>query len=439
MWVRGLAWLLGLGIPTWILLAPRTQNYANSSDAYTKVADVGALWTVVLKYLALGALSFGAVALLYFIFSKRALPRAGRNIWIGVLAFSSGPIVSSWLGAKPAFTYGLLYLPLFASIIFLFGNFSAHKMLPMLKAILRIFVFGSLVTAVMVPHWAFQLAYDGSLIPNYSLRLYGLAPHPNALGPLALLYLILEWIEPTKQLWWRFLSVVAALSVLVMAQSKTAIIIAIIIALLLIAVSILLAGRHGAGSLLVMVVSGMLAIGLTGALPAITANLSQQKVQGLSTLTGRTSVWAVTVDTWRKNPIFGYGPSIWDLEFRTKYGSKFLFAGQAHNQFFQSLGEAGIIGILGFSAYCIALVFFGIRYTRISRGGSLALVAFLLLRTVTEASFRNYVLDPTLLIHLFSIGALTSIAAPLETVKQGMGKPRYGQGRSHNHLPQSPR
>lgn len=430
-WPTILGWLLGLGIPTWLLLAPRMQNASSAIDAYVGEASNGALWSALLKYLAVAVLAICLLAVLSFIFSRSRLPSQGRTLWMGLLAFSIGPTLSSVLGAQKSFTYGLMFLPAISAVIFLYARAHSTRTLNMLKAILRIFILASLGAAIVAPHWAIQTTYAASVIPGVEFRLYGIAPHANALGPMALLYLIFEWLAPTRPHIWRVANVLAAAAVLLLAQSKTALAIALAVVVVVAVNGVVKERKRSVGHIVTATVLGILLVGLVGALPTLQDGLDPSRLEGLQTLTGRTSLWTATLETWRDYPIFGYGPSIWSREFRLQFGERFLFAGQAHNQFFQTLGEAGLLGMFGFAIYSLVLIAYGLRYAKHSRGGSLAVVTFMLLRTTTEASFRNYVLDPTLLMHLMCFWALIVIEIHAE------GQPNQGTSRLHATLSRS--
>src|SRR6185295_11888417 len=49
----------------------------------------------------------------------------------------------------------------------------------------------------------------------------------------------------------------------------------------------------------------------------------------LLTMTGRDRIWAVAIEEWQSNPVFGYGPGLWDPEYRASIG--LLNATHAHN------------------------------------------------------------------------------------------------------------
>ncbi len=124
------------------------------------------------------------------------------------------------------------------------------------------------------------------------------------------------------------------------------------------------------------------------ALPdSVEATLSDEQVV---TLTGRTLIWQATVEQWKLNPLFGYGPNLWDLQMSMANVPTIGFvASHAHNQVLQTLGEAGIVGVVGLLLYVVALLAYGVRYARGTNVVALALVSVMLLRGITEPSLSH--------------------------------------------------
>ena len=66
-----------------------------------------------------------------------------------------------------------------------------------------------------------QRPYEG-LLPRISIRLWGLGSNANSIGPLAFLLLILTLHKPFARKWLQVMTIVLALAVIVLSQSKTA-------------------------------------------------------------------------------------------------------------------------------------------------------------------------------------------------------------------------
>jgi O-antigen ligase len=226
---------------------------------------------------------------------------------------------------------------------------------------------------------------------------------------MLLLYFVAERLAPTKSAW-RYLNWAAFALVMVLMQEKVTILTFLILILLFSVPALLQQLRRnprlilwlGYGSLVVI---GTVLLQLSLGSKVFDFLTEKSRDIGLDTLTGRTEIWRVTLNTWRESPFFGYGPHLWDEAFRMKAGAQFMHVGMAHNQYVQSLGEAGLIGL----ACLLGTLFLWIRYamkhaTR-TRWISLGLVSIPFFCAVTEAPFRSYFLgeDFFTLICLFAI------------------------------------
>ena len=103
----------------------------------------------------------------------------------------------------------------------------------------------------------------------------------------------------------------------------------------------------------------------------------------LSTLTGRSTIWAEAWRTWMANLWFGYGPKVWGPLHRARIGLPFAF--HAHKQLMQSLSGAGLFGGITMLAYLTCMLGASLRAARHTRGVSLALAVVMLARAMTEA------------------------------------------------------
>ena len=133
------------------------------------------------------------------------------------------------------------------------------------------------------------------------------------------------------------------------------------------------------------------ALGILGAcallvLPALGVSveefLESREGHEAATLTGRDLLWALAVQEWKHNPLFGYGPTMWNDAYRMQIGLD--HAVSAHNQFLQSLSVSGAMGLIGLLVYLGALLLYAINARRGSRGLSVALLIVVLVRCVTE-------------------------------------------------------
>ena len=129
----------------------------------------------------------------------------------------------------------------------------------------------------------------------------------------------------------------------------------------------------------------------------------------LASLTGRDRIWAVAWDEWQRNPVFGYGPSLWDAGFRASIGMP--AATHGHNQFMDTLARAGTIGAAALVVYALVLLVLSVRYARASRGLSLALFVALAMRSISEVPLLLFGYGSELVTHMLLLMTLASCAS----------------------------
>jgi hypothetical protein len=62
----------------------------------------------------------------------------------------------------------------------------------------------------------------------------------------------------------------------------------------------------------------------------------------LMSMTGRDRIWEVAFQEWHNYPVFGYGPQLWDAEYRQAIDMP--NATHGHNQFIDTLARCGTVG-----------------------------------------------------------------------------------------------
>lgn len=367
------------------LTTPRffLANYALAPDTGEGSGLVGRLGLAM-------ALALATVGI-FFVVSRGRYERSGNMLWLAALCFSAGPIISGWFGSHPGWSVGLLGLPLTVTAIALPPSEDPEWLIRHLRVLLLSYAYGSLASALIAPSWAVEAPYVLSHIPGLHFRLHGLANHANNLAALMVGYLILEFF-PTKARrtkHWRILNNACVLLVLLLTQSKTAWA-ALTVGVVAIAFARLtrLRGlrRYIALTLLALIASGAVAFAMiSGVVGEDTASTILAENPDLATLTGRVAVWQATIDEWRQNPIFGYGPGLWNADMRAAYAASVGWtAPHAHNQVLQTLGEAGIVGVIGLALYLLAFSVAALRVPPPARGVAVALVVVLLVRGLTE-------------------------------------------------------
>lgn len=418
-------WLILLGPTARLVVAPReylTEAGITMSE-YTAVAG-WVSWVLRLSSMAIVGVA-AAVIFLWFIHRQRQPGATLLAVSLGGLFVAM--LTSATLGERPNFIHNSYYAIFLMASLLALPRLAPEQVARQAKHVLMAIMIGSLVLAALFTSRFVQTNHVG-LIPGFHIRLHGLAPHANSLAPLALLYLLLAaWVKSRPP--WHYIGLAAAALVLLLTQSKTV---------------------WGAGLLIVLTVTAFrlhrqfvqelrtaqlgwatlttFGIGLGATLVAFwlfsdaASSMLQtvQRQEGVSTLTGRTNIWRTTIETWQRNPVFGYGPNLWDLEFRI-LNQGALAAWHAHNQYLQALGEAGLVGLAATVFYTGVLIHYGLKFAQRTQGISLALVLLMLVRTVSEIPLRlNVLLDTTFFVHfvvftLFLMLAREAAAVPAAT------------------------
>ncbi|MBA4262153.1 MAG: hypothetical protein C0443_09110 [Comamonadaceae bacterium] len=397
-------WLILLGPTVRLVVAPREYLTNDITTAeYTAVAG-WVSWVLRLSSMALVGTA-AAVIFLWLIHRQRQAGAAFLAVGLGVLFLAM--VSSATLGEKPAFVHNSYYAVLLMGSLLVLPRLAPEQVAVHAKRVLTVIMIGSLVLGALYTSRFAQTNYAG-MIPGFNFRLHGLAPHANSIAPLALLYLLLATWVPGRQPW-HAIGLVAAGLVFLLAQSKTvwgaAVLIVCTLAIYRLHQQFIDEMRHarlgwatlvtfGVGFAFVLAVFWLLSDAASGLFETV------QQDKGVTTLTGRTDIWRTTIETWERNPVFGYGPTLWSLEFRLQHGAA-LAAWHAHNQYLQALGESGLLGLGAVLLYTGALVYYGFKFAARTKGISLALLLLLLVRTISEIPLRlNVLLDTTFFVHL---------------------------------------
>jgi O-antigen ligase len=232
--------------------------------------------------------------------------------------------------------------------------------------------------------------YPGSVIPGVDERLRGIVPHANTLGPIPVIYLVIErWLPSGKYVRWPLM--VGSLVTLALSQSKTA----WGTALVLLALYVL--AESGRTKRALMIATGCVASAVLLLFPGLALEgadtvLGEEQIDNAMTLTGRTAVWADGIEIWQEHPVLGAGPEAFkNYASATDQG----WAGQAHNQAIQVLGTTGLVGLIGLVIYVVVMSRAAFLHRRRSRWASVSLLVLLLLRAVAETP-----IDELSLLHL---------------------------------------
>lgn len=337
-------------------------------------------------------------------YKKIVIDKDVAFIFLGSLIFSISIFISSMYGAFQGLNYRVLYQSFFILALILYLPNDYRQSLITIRTILFTIILGSILLFVFKPEQASIVTR--SWIPIINYRLYGLTYHPNTLGTLCCLFLFIIFVIPYKSRNLTILLASIAGLALLLTQSKTswAIFIVGIFLLInepkkLINSDITKVRKITNIAIILLILVGAVMITYS---KAIILFISQILGENFSlTLISRTSVWDASLKVFKQYPIFGYGPTLWDLNFRNT--ADLPTVGHSHNQLIQTLAESGLIGFLGLSIHLFTLVRFVSKTKGRLRGFSLALLASILLKSITETPFNNYHIDTPFFIYVITI------------------------------------
>lgn len=315
---------------------------------------------------------------------------AARPILLAMLAYYCGTVLIQAVACDhPEFAPRALYLPIvLAAVYFQHPDDLGHVIASARWCALALML-GSLGGIWLHPDFVMHRPETG-WIPGLDWRLFGLAPHANALGPIALLAMVIELHSPARSRLLKWLCLLSAAAVFLLAQSKTS---WATVPLMLVFVWLPLALRDAAtgddpasnfrrsvwtlfGAIVVVAL-------MASALVAFDAVNFVEHRSDLVTLSGRTQIWDITLRAWRDNVLFGYGPEIWGPERQREF--QMFYVGHAHNQVVQTLGVSGLVGLVLLLGYLGTLLAAAMRNFMASRGMVLVLLMLMLVPGVTEA------------------------------------------------------
>jgi exopolysaccharide production protein ExoQ len=321
--------------------------------------------------------------------SDPALP-----VLLAMFLFYGGTVmIQAALSEHTGFTYKDIYLPVLLTAVYFQTLCDLRPVLFAAKLAVFALMLSSLIGIVAYPNFVLHQPSPG-VIPGINWRLFGVTGHANTLGPIALLAVLLDLYSPFRWRSVRTIYLVSAIAVLILAQSRTSwVACVLILCSVLVPIYVMPARKAIADprsfgkAVWVLVLCSLIVIALVCGLVLSGLGEYLLKKTELGTLNGRFQIWDITLQAWRENVLFGYGPEVWGFERRAQFGM--FHVGQAHNQFVQSLGEAGLVGLGLALVYLLTLFYVACRNFVASKGMILALFFLLLSRCVTESPLRS--------------------------------------------------
>jgi O-antigen ligase len=344
-------------------------------------------------------------------------------------------VMSALFGSHPQLSHEYLYPLIFGCACLLATPPERDRVIDALRTALFLFFLAGALVIPVLPSLVLDLSYSQGLIPGLP-RFGGLAPHPVAMGAFAQIALLCLWVRPFRHRWLNRGAWILGLGVLFVAQSKTAWIAFVLCAICLLAV------RRGPGMWrrlgdpresafgvvvclsAILLAVGVLAVVLFGNLGAKLDDFTDSTEGAqLMSMTGRGQIWAIAWEEWHQSPVFGYGPSLWDSDFR--FSISMPNATTAHNQFLDTLARSGTVGAVGLVIYALVLMVMSIRYARATGGLSLALFLSLALLSISEVPLLLLGYGTELIGHLLLVITVASAATGRVVATRTQPRPVY--------------
>ena len=326
---------------------------------------------------------------------RKTMPAPPGLLLLAFVVFWTGTVaLPALFGANPLISHDYAYPLVIGIAAVLATGIERDKAMQAARDSMMLLMAASLLLIPFEPAMVLDNAYGQGLLPGVP-RLGGLAQHAVAMGLLSQLGLLCLQASPYRHAWLNRLAWVVGLAALLMAQSKTAWIAFVVSSLCLIAfrsgpnlwrrISDPKNPALGVLSLL-LAITGLIALGGTLVFSDLGGRIGDYMATSegaeLASLTGRDKIWLIAYDEWERNPIFGYGPTLWNAEFRASIGV--AHATHGHNQFMDTLSRSGSVGAASLVIYAVVLLVLSIRYTVHSRGLSLALFLAIAMRAISE-------------------------------------------------------
>jgi O-antigen ligase len=349
-------------------------------------------------------------------------------LWMGTVA------LPSLFSAHPLVSHDYAYPLVIGIAAVLATSIERDRAIQAVRDSMLVFIVAGLVFIPLQPTLVLDNVYGQGLIPGLP-RFAGLSAHAVGMGLMSQLTLLCLQASPYQHVWFNRLAWIIGLSSLFLAQSKTAWITFVVCTICI------MAFRSGPTfwrrisdpknpAMGVVALLGMIAILITlGGVLAL-SDLGGQIEDFLATsqgaqivsLTGRDKIWAIAYEEWQRNPVFGYGPTLWNNEFRASIGMP--NATHAHNQFMDTLSRAGTVGAVSMVAYSVVLLGLSMRYAAQSGGLSLALFLAIAMRSVSEVPLSLFGYSIDLITQVLLLAVLAGCAVEVAIQKRLLAETR---------------
>jgi len=413
-----------------VLLSGRdlTQHYLTLERDVEAMGPAGRpallAWTQRCVSLLLLAVSFERIV--YHVMQRRPLPSAALT-WSFLFFWLTTVAATAVLATNSRISHEYLYPLVLGAACTLVQPDERDRILDAVRTSLLLFLVAGWLLVPVNTNLVLDMTYSQGLLPGIP-RFGGLASHPVMLGVLAQTALIVLWIRPYRRGWLNTVAWMIGLGALFLAQSKTAWLAFFISACCLLAVrrapsAVERMGdprRSSFGVGLCLLVIGLVFLLLVAMLvvdlPSVLASFfATSEGAQLASFTGRDRIWVVALEEFKHHPVFGYGLTMWDADYRQAI--QMPFATHAHNQFIDTLGRSGMVGFIGLLIYAVTLLVLSFRYARATGGLSMAFFLTVALLSISEVPLLLIDYGSHVLTHFLLIVAVASGAAARQRVR----------------------
>jgi hypothetical protein len=411
-----LVWGMGIGIAVSAATSGRSLALSGQQLAGYVVSSStlgGFVGTRLLEAFVLGV---ALLQLIYWALNSSGKTKSAGLLWFVFFLYYVGELIlPSFYGTGKGFQLSFIYPLLLISALYVQEQIGVERLVNHVKAVIALSIVIGFVLVVIKPDLVLERPYTAPFAV-FHFRFWGLAPHANAQGPLALFLLMLAYAYPQPQHWLNRAYFLIGLAAFVLAQSKTAWIAGLLVIVLMIARQAWLDFRNTDNPtllslpqvtllLFLIMVPMLLLMGSFDLIHSPTAWLSSSERSGVETLSGRDVIWETALSEWDRNKLFGYGPTIWDLKYRISVNLPFAF--HAHNQFIDTLSMSGLVGFVTLIMYLMVLGYYAVKFSKTSNGLTLVLFAMMFFRCFSEPFFRiKELFDVNLFIHMIFLSML---------------------------------
>lgn len=370
-----------------------------------------------------------------------SLPKSNNrraNLLLGSIVFFAfgHTLLPGFFGEDQQFALNILYGPLMLIVAYRAGRMSSGAAIGSVRWSLLIFILLGFIAAIIVPQMALQTEQVPLRLPFIDFRYWGLGSNPNNTAPLALMLVFFVIYQPFKSLALSVTAIGLAGLTVLLAQSQTTWTAAFVILPLYWFYRVIPKPLRKARvdpavfvGTLVLTTAGLLMLlwelsqidfsMLTDTFGQITQGAVGNSGSGLEddSLNARVEIWQIALETWQDNFWFGYGPAVWDTEFRLQVGMAYAYS--AHNQVMQSLSVGGAFGLASLLFYLSTLTYLSVKTAEQSNGLTVALLALIYLRGITETPLdTDTLLSGELFIHVLLVYLLATYLWREKPVRQ---------------------